>query len=270
MPVGDSIILFGGGRMGLAMLRGWINAGVRPDAISVIDPAPTADLLALREEAGFALNPPIAASSGQILVLAIKPQKVGELSATLRMLALPDTMVISIMAGKTIENLESLCPGAAGIVRAMPNLPAAVGAGATVGVAGRGLTSSCRTAAERLLATFGAFEWLDDEALVDAATGLSGSGPAYLFYLADCMTRAGVGAGLPAAIAERLARATITGAGEMLRQSATSAADLRRDVTSPAGTTEAGLKVWMGNGTLEQLLADTVRAATERARELAG
>ncbi|MDB5582355.1 MAG: pyrroline-5-carboxylate reductase [Bradyrhizobium sp.] len=252
------------------MLRGWLAAGIAPSAVSVIDPAPVAELLAFQAETGFGLNQPIVASDGQIVVLAVKPQRVGDLSDTLRALMRPDTLVLSIMAGKTLVNLADLCPGAEAIVRAMPNLPAAVGAGATVGVISAGATVSRCATAERLLGSTGTFEWLDDEALIDAATGLSGSGPAYLFYLADCLAEAGAKAGLPHAVAERLARATVAGAGEMLRQSDKPAAELRRDVTSPAGTTEAGLKVLMGGDTLQDLVTGTVQAAADRARELAG
>ncbi len=252
------------------MLRGWLAAGVSPNAVTVIDPAPAAELEAFRTEARFALNRPPVASAGQVLVLAVKPQMAGELADTFRALMQADTLVLSIMAGKTLSDLAQLCPGAGAIVRAMPNLPAAVGAGATVGVISAGATAEQRATAEKLLGSTGAFEWLADEVLIDAATGLSGSGPAYLFYLADCLTDAGVAAGLPRDVAERLARATIAGAGEMLRVSEKSAAELRRDVTSPAGTTEAGLRVFMKDDILQDLVTGTVRAAADRARELAG
>jgi pyrroline-5-carboxylate reductase len=265
-----SIALFGGGRMGTAMLRGWLAAGIAPDAVTVIDPAPTASLSALAANAGFRLNAPPAPSPDRAIVLAVKPQKVGELASTLGALAVPGTMVVSIMAGKTLADLARLCPASAAIVRAHPNLPAAVGCGATVAVASAGCNAAQRAFAARLFESIGAFEWISDEALLDAVTGLSGSGPAYVFYLADCLTVAGIEAGLPAAIAERLARATIAGAGAMLRQDDRRAGDLRRDVTSPAGTTEAGLRVLMADGVLQNLVTRTVAAAAERARELAG
>ncbi|MES2288110.1 MAG: pyrroline-5-carboxylate reductase [Pseudomonadota bacterium] len=271
MSFDNSIILFGGGRMGSAMLRGWLaGGGVSPATVTVIDPMPTDELLAFAADAGFALNRPPVAASGQTVVLAVKPQKVGELADTLGALVQGDTLVLSIMAGKTLADLAQLCPGAGAIVRAMPNLPAAVGAGATVGVVSQGATIEQRAVAEKMLGSTGAFEWLEDESMIDAATGLSGSGPAYLFYLADCLTDAGIKAGLPLAISERLARATIAGAGEMLRVSEKSATELRRDVTSPAGTTEAGLKVLMKDDLLQDLVTATVRAAADRARELAG
>jgi pyrroline-5-carboxylate reductase len=270
MSDADSIILFGGGRMGSAMLRGWIGAGVAPQRVIVIDPTPTPALLAYQAEASFALNPPPEGLAGTVVVLAVKPQKVPELEGSLRLVLQPETLVVSIMAGKTLADLASLCPGAGGLVRAMPNLPAAVGAGATVAVASATTSRDHRATAARLLGVTGLFEWLDTEGLMDAATGLSGSGPAYLFYIAECLAQAGVEAGLPLAIAVRLARATITGAGEMLRQSAQSAADLRRDVTSPAGTTEAGLRVLMGDDALQSMFTTTVRAAARRAGELAG
>jgi pyrroline-5-carboxylate reductase len=256
--------------MGSALLRGWLSSGIEAGDINVVDPYPSPELDALAREAGFAVNAPIIARAGQTLVLAVKPQKIAELATEQAALAGGDTLIVSIMAGKTIDNLAQLFPRSASFVRAMPNLPAAVGRGATVAVASSGCTPAHRDLAERLLGSSGTLEWLEDEALIDAATGVSGSGPAYLFYLCDCLTEAGLAAGLPYPIAERLARQTIAGAGEMLRVSEKSAEQLRRDVTSPAGTTEAGLKVLMADGLLAGLVDRTVAAAAGRARELAG
>jgi pyrroline-5-carboxylate reductase len=266
----DSIVLFGGGRMGAAMLRGWIGGGMTPSRVTVIDPTPPAELAAYAATTGIALNGSIRQAPAQVIVLAVKPQKAGELRAALGAIVAPDTLVLSIMAGKTLADLARLAPGTEAIVRAVPNLPAAVGRGATVAVASGACSAAQRDRAARLLASAGTFDWIDDETLMDVVTGLSGSGPAYLFYLADCLTEAGIAAGLPVTIAERLARATVAGAGEMLRLSDKSAAELRRDVTSPAGTTEVGLRVLMAGGTLQALMTGTVAAATQRASELAG
>jgi pyrroline-5-carboxylate reductase len=241
-----------------------------PGAITVIDPAPSPELIAHSAAAGFVVNGPLSARSGQTIVLAVKPQKAAELTSVIRSIVQADTLVISIMAGKTVADLGRLCPCAAALVRAMPNLPASIGHGATVAFAGPGCTDGQRQVATRLLGSTGQLDWLEDETLIDAATGLSGSGPGYLFYIADCLTQAGIAAGLPADVAERLVRATVSGSGELLRLSPKSATELRNDVSSPAGTTLAGLEVLMKNGILQNLSTGTVAAAADRARVLAG
>ncbi len=262
-----AIVLFGGGRMGSALLRGWIASGISPASITVVDPAPSEDLLAFGEEMGVAVNGPVEASAEQTLVIAVKPQKVSELSS-IQALIRDDTLIISIMAGKTVSDLYRLFTGTSAFVRAMPNLPAAVGRGATVAYAA--CNPAQKDVATRLLQGCGGLDWLSDERLIDVATGVSGSGPAYLFYLTDCLAHAGVAAGLPADVAERLARATVTGAGEMLRQSPKTAAELRDEVTSPGGTTQAGLRILMRDEVLQDLMTGTVAAAVHRSRELAG
>ena len=266
----DSIVLLGGGRMGSALLRGWIDAGIAPGCVTVIDPAPPPGLIDFTAARGIEVNGAIQSRPRQTLVLAVKPQRVAELTALIQSIARDDTLIVSIMAGKTVRNLRTLFPAVCAFVRAMPNLPASVGRGATVAFADPACTAEQVQVAQRLLGSSGQLEWLSDETLIDAATGLSGSGPAYVFYVADCLVRAGVAAGLPDEIAVRLARATISGAGEMLRVSAKSATELRHDVTSPAGTTAAGLQILMRDDLLQTLLTDTVAAAMRRARELAG
>jgi pyrroline-5-carboxylate reductase len=254
--------------MGFAMLRGWLGAGMAPESITVLDPAPAA---ALTEAAanGVVLNC-MPASHPETIVLAVKPQKVGEIVKTLAVLAGPDTLVISVMAGKTISDLRKLCPGTNAFVRAMPNLPAQVGNGMTVAFAAPQTAAAQRACASELLGACGQLEWLETEDWMNAATGVSGSGPAYLFYIAECLTVAGIAQGLPAPLAERLARATISGAGALLSLDSRAAAQLRADVTSPAGTTEAGLRILMDDGILQRLITDTVAAAGARACELAG
>jgi pyrroline-5-carboxylate reductase len=263
------LLLAGAGKMGGAMLRAWLDKGYDPEKISVVEPHPSPGIFELARDRGFALGAP--ARPPDILVLAIKPQSLDEAATGLAAFASPETLVVSILAGKTLANIAAKLPQAKAIVRAMPNLASAVGRGVTALTANAAATPSQRAAAESLLAATGAIEWLADEALIDAATAVSGSGPAYVFYLTEALARAGTSAGLPAAIAARLARATVEGAGELLFQSADkSAAELRENVTSRGGTTAAALEILMAPDGLEPLLERAVKAAQARARALAG
>lgn len=268
-PCGGTILLLGAGRMGGAMLRGWLAQGVPASAISVADPTPSPDLAELAARTGVRLNPADRAPV-DVLVVAVKPQMVESAAAGVQALLAPHMLVLSIMAGKTLADLRRLFPGAGSVVRAMPNLPAAVGRGATVAVAEAGCPVDRRERAASLLTAVGSLEWLADEALVDAATALSGSGPAYVFYLVECLTRAGVEVGLPADVSERLARATVEGAGALMGATGQPAAELRAGVTSPGGTTAAGLSKLMADDHLQTLLNATLRAASQRAAELGG
>jgi pyrroline-5-carboxylate reductase len=180
----------------------------------------------------------------------------------------PDTLVLSIMAGRTLGFLEQALPGP--VVRAMPNTPAAVGRGITVAVPNKQVSAAQRELAQLLLTAIGAVEWVEDEALMDAVTAVSGSGPAYVFLLAETLARAGEAAGLPPDLAARLARATVAGSGELLHRSPLDAATLRENVTSPGGTTAAALEVLRSPKGLQPLLTEAVAAATKRSRELAG
>jgi pyrroline-5-carboxylate reductase len=180
------------------------------------------------------------------------------------------TLVLSIMAGRTIGFLEKTLPPGVAVVRAMPNTPAAIGRGITVVVANAKVTAKQRKLATDLLSAIGKVEWVKDETLIDAVTALSGSGPAYVFLLAEAMTKAGIAAGLPADLASRLARETVAGSGELLHRSALDAATLRQNVTSPGGTTAAALEVLMGRGGFDELLTKAIAAATARSRQLAG
>jgi pyrroline-5-carboxylate reductase len=202
-------------------------------------------------------------------VLAIKPQNAPEVLPGLLPLLGPKTLVISIMAGRTLRFLERSLPKAA-IVRAMPNSPAAVGRGITVACRNARVTVAQRAIAHALLAATGEVEWIEDETLMDAVTAVSGSGPAYVFLLAETLAHAGRAVGLPASLAERLARVTVAGAGELLHRSELNPATLRANVTSPGGTTAAALDVLMGENGLEPLLTRAVIAATRRGRDLAG
>lgn len=268
-PGGGTILLLGAGRMGGAMLRGWLAQGVPASAISVADPSPAPDLVELAARTGVRVNPADTAPV-DTLVVAVKPQMVESAAAGVQATLAPHTLVLSIMAGKTLADLRHLFPAAGSVVRAMPNLPAAVGRGATVAVAEAGCPADRKERAASLLTAVGSLEWLADEALVDAATALSGSGPAYVFYLVECLTRAGVEVGLPADVSERLARATVEGAGALMGATGQPAAELRAGVTSPGGTTAAGLSKLMADDHLQSLLNATLRAAAQRAAELGG
>jgi pyrroline-5-carboxylate reductase len=263
------IILVGCGRMGQALLWGWLKAGVPPAAMTVLEPSPSEALLQLADRTGLRLRQVAEPAPDTTVIVAVKPQKAAELGPLTAAMIQSDTLVISIMAGKTIEDLRHVCPGAGAYIRVMPNLPIAVGRGATVAFAGDGCMPKQTAMAEQLFGSMGLFEWVNPEALIDVATGLAGSGPAYLFYLAECLTKAGADLGLRPEMAERVARATISGAGEMLRQSERSAAELRSEVTSPSGTTAAGLQVLMQDDVLQDLISRTVTAAADRSRELA-
>src|SRR3954471_6795211 len=178
----------------------------------------------------------------------------------------PSTLVVSIMAGTPIAALEEVCGGM--VVRSMPNTPAAIGRGITVAVSAKKVSAAQRATADALLRAIGSVEWVEDEKLMDAVTAVSGSGPAYVFLLAEELARAGVEAGLPAELAAKLARETVAGSGGFLDRSEDSSATLQKNVTSPGGTTAAALEVLMGDGGLQPLMIRAVAAATRRSKEL--
>lgn len=266
----SSLVLVGAGKMGGSMLHGWLAVGMKPSGVTVIDPRPSDEMTRLCHERGVALNPANPAAP-DVLVLAIKPQMLDEAAPGVNGLIGPGTLIVSILAGKTIGDLRSRLPAAHAIVRAMPNLPASIGRGATGAAASPEVTDAQRRTADALLRCNGIVEWLSSEDLVDAVTAVSGSGPAYVFHLVECLAEAGAAAGLPPDLAERLARATVTGAGELLFRSDLSPAALRQNVTSPGGTTAAALEILMAdpNG-LKALMREAVAAAKRRAGELSG
>ena len=267
----QSLVLFGAGKMGGAMLEGWLRIGMNPAGISLIDPKPSDELVTLAAENGMRLNPsPQEVGLVEVLVLATKPQMLDTAAPAVQAFIHPKTLLISILAGKTLGDLSARLPNATALIRAMPNLPASVQRGVTAAAPGPGVSAAQRAMTDALLGSIGKVEWLDDENLIDAVTAVSGSGPAYVFHLVECLAAAGTAAGLPADIAERLARATIEGAGEMLFQSPLSPATLRQNVTSPAGTTAAALEVLMADDGLKPLMGRAVAAAKRRAAELSG
>ena len=264
--VHGTIALAGAGKMGGAMLEGWLGLGLDPNQLAILEPKPSAGIAALAAR-GVRLNP-ASIKDASVIAIAIKPQDAATVVPTVEPLAGANTLAVSIMAGKTLRFLESALPCA--VVRAMPNTPAAIGRGITVAVPNGKVTPEQRALTDRLLGAVGAVEWVEDESLLDAVTAVSGSGPAYVFLLAESLARAGAAAGLPADLAARLARATVAGSGELLHQSPLDAATLRQNVTSPGGTTAAALGVLMAAEGLDPLMEKAIAAATRRSRELAG
>jgi pyrroline-5-carboxylate reductase len=263
------LVLLGAGKMGSAMLEGWLTHGLDPRKLTVLEPQPTKSVKALTRR-GVALNPkgkPVTASA---LVIAVKPQSAPEAASSLKPYVGPSTLALSIMAGRTLGFLRQALPPQTAIVRAMPNTPAAIGRGITVACPNRRVSARQRKLASDLLAAMGTVEWVSKEGLMDAVTAVSGSGPAYVFLLAEALAQAGVAAGLPADLAEKLARETVAGSGELLHRSPLDAAVLRENVTSRDGTTAAALGVLMSQSGLALLMRTAVAAATARSRELAG
>jgi pyrroline-5-carboxylate reductase len=264
-----SLLLVGAGKMGRALLQGWLKLGLDPARVRILDPSPSAEVQAFCAAQGVKFGAP--ASPPDVLVLAIKPQSLASAAPGLTALAGPATLVISILAGKTLKSLAEHLPAAGAFVRAMPNLPAAIGLGISGAVADPAVTPAQRQMAQALLAAGGRVEWLGAEDLIDAVTAVSGSGPAYVFYLAECLAEAGVAQGLPPTVAAQLARATIEGAGALLAAfPEVSAAKLRADVTSPGGTTAAALAELQGEAALAKLIDRAVAAARKRAQQLSG
>jgi pyrroline-5-carboxylate reductase len=260
-----TIVLAGAGKMGGAMLTGWLAQGLDPKRAVVIEPSPSDEIRALAGR-GIRLNPK-ATITADTLVIALKPQTFRDAGAVLKPFVGAHTLAVSIMAGTTIASLQQVCGDT--VVRAMPNTPAAIGRGITVAVAAPKVNAAQRATADELLRATGSVEWVGDEGLMDAVTAVSGSGPAYIFLLAEELARAGIAAGLPEALATRLARETVAGSAELLHRSDLAAAILRQNVTSPGGTTAAALEVLMGADGLQQLMTRAVAAATARSKELA-
>ena len=263
------LVLLGAGKMGSAMLAGWLARGLDPRKLTVLEPQPVNSIKALTRR-GVALNPKGRLPTARALIIAVKPQSAPEAVSTLKPFIGKSTLALSIMAGRTLSFLEQALPPGTAIVRAMPNTPASIGRGITVACPNGKVSARQRRLASDLLAAAGTVEWIADETLMDAVTALSGSGPAYVFLLAEALARAGVAAGLPQRLADKLARETVAGSGELLHRSPLPAATLRENVTSPGGTTAAALDVLMAGDGLAPLLRKAVAAATERSRKLAG
>jgi pyrroline-5-carboxylate reductase len=265
------LLLAGAGKMGGALLEGLVARGLRPDQIVVQDPAPAAEMVDLLSRHGLRAEPVVTelARPPSFILAAVKPQVMDQVFEPLAKLAGPQTVIVSIAAGKTIASFERfLAPGIA-VVRAMPNTPAQVGRGVTACVANAATSAAQKAMATELLSAVGEVVWLERETDMDAVTAVSGSGPAYVFLVAECLAEAGRAAGLSPDLAASLARATVAGAGELLHRSELDAATLRTNVTSPGGTTAAALDVLMAKPGLQDLMTEAVAAAVRRGRELA-
>lgn len=262
------LALVGAGKMGSALLKGWLDRGLDKGAALVIDPAPPADSAAFLADAGIKVHaaPPSNVTAG-LIVVAVKPQVIADILPGLRPLLDDGTIALSVAAGTTLKNLRAGL-GDMAIVRTIPNTPAQVGRGVTVAIANAKVDKAGRELVTTLLEAVGAVIWVEKETLIDSATAVSGSGPAYVFHMVEALAAAAVSVGFDKASAEKLARATVEGAGELLYQSDLSAEVLRQNVTSPKGTTAAALKVLMCRSGLTGLMKKAVAAARKRSREL--
>lgn len=262
----QQILLVGCGKMGSALLNGWLGRGTPAEHVSVIEPMQPQ----LPDGVSLYTEPTALGSDYRpsVVVFAVKPQSMDEVAPAYGKYAGPETVFLSIAAGKPIGYFEATLAGGA-IVRAMPNTPAAVGRGITVLCANERVSSEQKAVCTGLMESVGEVAWIEDEALMDAVTGLSGSGPAYVFHLVEAMAAAGEAAGLSPDLAMQLARATVAGSGELLAQSSDPAGTLRENVTSPGGTTAAALEILMGPDGLTKLMTEAIVRATERSRELA-
>jgi pyrroline-5-carboxylate reductase len=264
------ILLVGFGNMGRALAEGWLQRGHSGAAIDVVDAVPAARAAAA--ELGLAAHEPgvFPGRGHDVVLLAVKPQHIDEAARAFVSLARAGVPFLSIAAGRTIESLRGILGPAAAIVRAMPNTPAAIGQGMTVLCASAQVDGTQRALCEALLAAVGEVAWVEDETLMDAVTAVSGSGPAYVFLLIECLIEAGVEAGLDRPFAAKLATQTVAGAGAYAARADAAPAELRRRVTSPNGTTEAALDVLMADDALAGLVRRAVAAAARRSRELSG
>jgi pyrroline-5-carboxylate reductase len=266
-----SLVLVGAGKMGGAMAQGWLDARLAASSLTILEPNPSPEIASLAADRGIALNPRVATSPPEMLVLAVKPQSLEQVAPQIAGLAGKHTLLLSIIAGKTTANLLARLPEARAVVRAMPNTPAAIGRGVTAAFANADVNPEQQRWCARLLGAVGAFFWLDDENAIDAVTAISGSGPAYVFALTEALAAAAERLGLPAELSMTLARGTVEGAAELMRrESATPPATLRRNVTSPGGTTAAALAILEEAQGLEDLMIRAAAAARARAAEMAG
>ncbi len=266
---GRSLLLLGCGRMGSALLEGWLSAGAPSGSVCVLEPAPSESLSALSRSGAVALNPGALPDDPAAAVVAVKPQTIDAALPAL-LPAAEGLLVVSIAAGIPVRRLEAALPGCRA-VRTMPNTPAAIRRGVSALFATPATSEADRELADALLGAAGATVWLDSESDMDAVTAVSGSGPAWVFALIEALGKAGEAEGLPRELARVLARQTVVGAGALVERSDESPEALREAVTSPAGTTAAGLERLLDPDIgLDPLIRRTVRAAARRSRELAG
>jgi len=268
-----TILLVGSGKMGGALLEGWFKQGMNPVDAIVVEPAGREAVSPCKKHRALTCLPHVTDVPSDfrpdVILFAVKPQVVDDVLPAYAHFAAQQPVFLSVIAGKTTTYFQKRL-GAQAVVRAMPNTPASVGKGVSVLYAAPAVSAVQRHVCEVLMSAVGQVEWIADEALMDAVTAVSGSGPAYVFLLAEALRDAGIEAGLPADLAARLARATVAGSGALLEQADTPPDVLRQNVTSPGGTTAAALQVLMASDGLKPLLAKAVAAATKRSKELAG
>ncbi len=271
MRLDGELLLVGCGKMGGAMLEGWLAQGLAPGDVWIVEPNQAVGAGLARRGLRHVSDAAQLAGAMRlaVLVLAVKPQMMEGAVGALAPLVRPGTLVLSIAAGKTLGYFARRFGRGAAVVRSMPNTPAAVGRGITVAVSNAEVTPAQRASADALLSAVGEVAWVEEEALLDPVTALSGGGPAYVFLMMEMLAEAGIAAGLPADLSERLARRTIEGAGELSRLSPESPAALRANVTSPGGTTLEAVKIRMAEDGLQPLLTRAIAAAARRSRELA-
>lgn len=257
------LVMLGCGKMGSALLQGWLSGGLSTDAVHIVDPYPSEWL----QSTGVRINADLPIDPA-VLMVAVKPQMMAEALPQAERFGGGNTLILSVAAGTPIKAFEAAFGPGTHVVRSMPNTPAAVGKGITAIVGNADATGEDLDLAEGLLSAVGQVVRLSNEAQIDAVTGISGSGPAYIFYMIDALAAAARAEGLPEDLAMQLAKATVAGAGALAEQAEETPEQLRINVTSPNGTTQAGLEVLMGEGGLAPLMRKTVAAATHRSREL--
>lgn len=268
------ILLIGCGKMGSAMLSGWLKQGLKADAVQIVDPylEPIKSAFGVLPE--DALHETVDALAQKLVpsfvILAVKPQMMDDALKSLQSFNLSSSVILSVAAGKTIDYFTGHLGSDQPIIRAMPNTPAAIGRGITVCTANRFVSDEHKVISTTLLETVSTVEWIDDESLMDAVTALSGSGPAYVFYMVEAMAAAGESIGLPAELSKKLARETVSGSGALLDASEENASRLRENVTSPGGTTAAALDVLMGDDGIAKIMRRAMQQAKIRSKELAG
>jgi pyrroline-5-carboxylate reductase len=265
-----TLVLVGAGKMGGAMLEGWLKSGIDSRKIAVLDPFTSNDMKALLAKHKVQLNLAIASIRNvEVVLIAVKPQMMEEVLPPIVGLGASKPLILSVAAGKTIASFERHFGKAAAIIRTIPNTPASIGRGITAMSANPNVSARQLQLARELLSAIGEVVTVDREELIDCVTAVSGSGPAYIFYVTECLAAAAEKIGLPPALAMQLARATVAGSGELMRVSGTEAATLRQNVTSPKGTTHAALQILMAENGLQPLFDKAVKAAADRSRELA-
>lgn len=265
-----TLVLAGAGKMGSAMLEGWLKAGADPQKIVAIDPMPPKEVVELLSLHNIRHNPPIASiTDAEVIVVAVKPQVMEDVLPNLVSLKSSRPVILSVAAGKTIATFARHFGEDAAIIRTIPNTPAAIGRGITAMSANAHVSKTQMQLAKALLDSTGEVVTVENESMIDLVTAVSGSGPAYVFYLTECLANAGVKIGLPADLAMQLARATVAGSGELMRQTGIDAATLRQNVTSPKGTTYAALQLLMADDGMMPLFEKAIAAAAQRSKELA-